>query len=290
MAELPDRDDDIIQIRCSALTSYGDCPRRAIISIIRKLIIEAGYDLRQSVQAIAAGVGTSVHEGAAHMLIYKLHSGLVGDRTEAEQCALEELSRIIENGVGWDPTTKNANIAEQQVVRMTRQYHREIAPTVEPESVEERLEADAGDGFVLTGQSDLLARDVKRELSDLKTGLANRTHAPQLGGYAMLNASHGRQIERAKTVFLKRVRPDKEQPPPVIKKYELDEIVPVARHRIDRIKREVTEFKRRLNEGGCDPRWAFDTNCMSMLCTDKYCPAWGSNFCDEWKLKERIEE
>lgn len=289
MGELPDRE-GVKLIRCSTLTSYGDCPRRAAVSVVKTMILDAGYDLRRSMHSIGAGVGTSVHEGAAYILTAKLNTGKSGDRTEAEQFALQILSQIVEDGVGWDTTTKNANVAEKQVVRMTRQYHTKIAPDVVPESVEERLEADAGDGFILTGQSDLLARDVNRSLNDLKTGAVSRTHAPQLGGYTMLNASHGRQIDSAKTVFLKRVKPDREQPPPEIKHYELDEIVPVARHRIDRIKREVMEFERRLNDGHADPRWAFDVNPMSMMCTEKYCPAWGTKWCDEWKHKEKKED
>lgn len=275
-------------IRPSSLTSWGDCPRRAAASLFKRYIMDAGYDLRSSLATIASGVGTSVHAAGAHLLEAKMETGSLGARDEAEQCGVDTLKQIIEDGIGFDDTSPNRNVAERQVVRMTRVFHKEIAPKVDPIAVEVRLEADTGDNFILSGQSDLIAREPDF-VRDLKTGVVSRTHAPQLGAYAILEASHGRELSGAAVDFIRRVRIDAEQPPVESTYYPLEEIVPFALHRINRVKRELTDFLERLESGSKAPEWAFDVNPMSMLCSEKFCAAYGTDFCNEWKYKEKSQ-
>lgn len=275
-------------IRPSSLTSWGDCPRRAAASLFKREIRDAGFDLNDSLNSIAAGVGTATHAGAAVILMEKMGDASLpsGALTAGVDAAIDSLVAQVRDGVVWDDTTPTKTIAERQIKRMTRAYFQYLAPIIEPIAVEERLEADAGDGFVVSGQSDAIAREPDA-VRDLKTGVASRTHAPQLGAYAMLQASHGRIVKSGKTDFIKRVHPDKDQPPPVTTEYPLDDIVQVARHRIERIKRELTEFRRRLDDGDAAPEWSFDVNPMSMMCTAKFCSAYGTSFCNEWRYKEK---
>lgn len=277
-------------IRPSSLTSWADCARRAAAGLFRREIEDAGFELRRPQHNVAASIGTATHAGGALILEEKMAGRLgAGTIQAAEQSALASFEEQLRDGLVFDATSPNRNTAERQIVRMTQCFNRHLAPVIEPVAVEERLEVDAGDGFVLSGQSDNVTMEPGR-VRDLKTGVVSRTHAAQLGAYTIIQHSHGRQVGGAMVDFIKRVALSKDQPPPVTTDYALADIVPVALNRIERIKREVTEFRARLDEGGQPPEWAFDTNPSSMLCSDKFCPAWGTKWCNEWRWKEKPNE
>lgn len=273
------------ELRPSSLTSWPDCERRGAAWMLRREVEAAGFKLNESRQSIAASVGTGTHAGAATILKEKIKTGEPGNLTEAEQAALESLYQTIREGVIFDDTTTNPNTAERQVLRMVKTFHVNLAPIIQPIAVEERLKAAIEPGFILSGQKDVSTIE-PGAVRDLKTGVINRTHAAQLGAYALLELTHGTAIVEGRIDFIKRVRVNKEQPPPVSVKYPLKEIQFVAMHRIKRIISEVKEFRRRLESGTAPPEWAFDVNPNSMLCRKKNCPAWGSSFCNEWQFKE----
>lgn len=278
-------------IRPSSLTSWADCPRRAAAVMLRREIeADLGIVLCKASSGVAAMIGTALHAGAAAMLQDKLTGRWgAGSRTAGEQAALATFADQTLSGVVWDATSPNRNVGERQLVRMAAVYARDLAPRIEPEAVEERREVDAGDGFVVSGQSDVVgyvARE-RRKVRDLKSGVVSRTHAAQIGAYAIIEHSHGQPVVGAVVDFIPRVRITAEQPPAATSEYPLEDIVQVALHRIDRIKREVSEYRRRVEAGDEAPEWAFDSNPMSMLCTERFCPAWGTTWCNEWKWKDR---
>jgi hypothetical protein len=170
---------------------------------------------------------------------------------------------------------------------MTQTYHRLVAPTVEPIRVEKRLEAEISPGFVLSGQSDMVCRE-PQSIRDLKTGTRSPTSvAAQLGGYSLLNRSHHMSIETASIDWLKRVRETKPQPEPVSQKVKLEHAETAATMVIAHIIKGIETFRRgdperRILPG--DP-WAFLANPSSILCSPKYCPAHGTEFCHEWSEK-----
>lgn len=272
-------------IRASSLPSYTDCPRRWAARTLVNEVVSAGYDIAQAQPpSIGASVGTATHSGAAHIMGHKLATGQLGNQTEAEQLALEGFGEAARTGVLWDEATPNMNDAHKQVVRMVRVFRHTIAERAEPVAVERRLEANVGDGFLLSGQSDLQTIEPGR-IRDLKTGRFPRSHYAQLGAYSLLaRTAHPEQVTKEVCVdFIQRVPVAKPQPDTVTEFYDQVVAEQAATATIARIKSDVDEFRHRLEEGGSPPEHAFLANPASMLCSRKWCPAFGSSFCREHK-------
>lgn len=272
----------VITIRCSALTQYPDCPRRGASRLFWRPITAAGFQLRSPPRSIAAAIGRAVHKAAEIILKEKAVSGRLPPSTVAADCAAETVLAQIKEGVDFDPTTRNQTEGEVQSVMMARAYHRVIAPEVEPILVEERLEAAVGPGLILSGQPDLVCREPNK-VRDVKTVRPRGTHAPQIGGYALLARSNGFEIEEAAVNSLQRVPIGKPQPDPLSKPVRVAQAETAASNIIRTIERDLATFRdgdheRRIMPG--DP-WAFLANPQSILCSPKYCPAFGTEFCHE---------
>ena len=279
-------------IRCSALTGYPDCERRGAARLFRAEIEAAGFKLRETPRGIGAAVGTSVHKGVAVELDEKATAGKLPPVSVPTDAAVDELCEQLAQGeVAYDGpkgVTKTRGEAIHSAAKMVRAYHESVAPDVEPISVETRLEAEIMPGFILSGQSDLVARE-PRSVRDLKTGTRSPTSVTaQLGGYSLLNRSHRMAIDSASIDWIQRVRESKEQPDPVSTKVKLDRAETAATMILSHIIKGIETFRhgdpeRRILPG--DP-WAFLANPSSVLCSDKWCPAFGTEFCHEWKEKE----
>lgn len=272
-------------IRASSLPGYTDCPRRWAARTLFKEVVKAGYDIvRDLPPSVGASVGTATHSGAAFIMTEKMKSGGLGNQTEAEQHALENFDEAAKTGVLWDEATPNMNDAQKQVVRMVKVFRGALAPHIEPIAVERRLEARVGDDFLLSGQSDMQTIEPGR-IRDLKTGRFPRTHYAQLGAYSLLaRTAHPEQVTKEVCVdFIQRVPLAKPQPEPVIDNYNQVVAEQAAMSTIARIKADVNEFRRRITDGKAPPEHAFLANPASMLCSPKWCPAFGSSFCREHK-------
>jgi hypothetical protein len=278
-------------IRVSSLAAYPDCPRRGAARIFWAQITEAGFRLRYIPRGIGALVGTAVHRGVSVVLGTKARTGTLPLRTVAIEHSREALAEGAESvEVQYDPPhgpTHNMRDAIDQTVRMTGVYHDHVAPTIDPIIVEERLEAEVEQGLVLSGQADLVARE-PASIRDLKTGARMPTSfAPQLGGYSLLARSHGYRIERASIDYVKRVNPAKPQPLPVTNEAVIAHAETAASAIMRQIALDIDTFRngddrRRIRPG--DP-WAFAANPASMLCSPKWCSAFGTDFCHEGKSK-----
>jgi hypothetical protein len=156
------------------------------------------------------------------------------------------------------------------VVRQVALYRRQVAPRIVPVTVEERLEAEVTPGVVLSGQVDTT---VEGGVRDLKTGVRRRANGFQYGAYALLQRSHGRRVETIIEDFLPRVRIGAEQPPAQEHAYDVAE----AERATTAIIRRMADDHARFVETG-DP-YAFLPNPNSVLCSDRWCPAWGTGFC-----------
>lgn len=272
-------------IRASSLPGYSDCARMWAARTIGNEVRNAGYNVVKTMRnSVGASVGTATHGGAAFIMQEKMDSGAIGNQTEAEQRALEDFDTASKEGVLWDDETPNHNDAQKQVIRMVKVFRATLAVELNPIAVERRLEANVGDGFVLSGQSDmqLVAPD---GIDDLKTGRLPRMHYPQLGAYSLLSrTAHPEiQVKSLRSQFIQRVKLKNEQPLPVTDIYDQAVAEQAAMSAINRIKADVTEFRRRVAEGDKPPEHAFLANPSSMLCSPKYCPAFGSDFCREHK-------
>jgi PD-(D/E)XK nuclease superfamily len=275
-------------LRCSALPTAADCMRRfAAITWRRPIEDQLGIKLRRRPRTIGAIAGTSVHTGAEIPLTEKMKTGVLPPESVALDAAVWTLGKQLREAeeISYDGNgpTNNATQAEVQVIEMTRAYYRVIAPTVHPIQVEERLEAEIAPGLILSGKPDILAREPHR-VRDLKTGIRDRgTHAPQVGGYSLLARSNGLDIQGASIDFVQRVRISKPQPDPVTKQLVVGQAETAASNIIKHIVRDLDTFQhgdpeRRIAPG--DP-WSFVANPNSILCSPKYCPAFGTEFCRE---------
>jgi PD-(D/E)XK nuclease superfamily len=274
-------------IRCSALTAYPGCNRRGAARLFPREITAAGFRLRKTPRAVGAAVGSAVHRAAAVSLDEKARSGSLPPASVATDAALDALGDALAAGeIAYDGprgATHNRNDAVRQAIGMTRAYHRLVAPSVDPIIVEERLEAEVAPGLILSGQPDVVARE-PHKVRDLKTGIRpGGTHAPQIGGYSLLARTHGLDIAEASVDFVQRVAPEKPQPDPVSKPVAVALAETAASNIIRHIAADLETFRngdpaRRILPG--DP-WSFQANPNSILCSPKYCPAFGTEFCRE---------
>ena len=278
------RIDETVFVRCSALTGYPDCPRRGAARLFRKLIELFGYSLRQISSSIGAPVGTGVHAGAGHTMQHKLDHGDNGPEQDAIESAIWALREAAAPGVRWDNETPEMNTAEKQVIRMTRVYREHVAPDVHPILVEDQFEAEVKPGLVLTGRADLVAREPEL-VDDLKTGKMLGSHRPQIGGYSLLARSRFEPIDikKARIDFIQRVALHKPQPPVRVEHIPVQPAETAALNIVMTIDADLRAFRdgdpeRRLVPG--DP-WAFLANPNSKLCSDRWCEAWGTDFCRE---------
>lgn len=266
-----------VYIRASSLPSYMDCPRRGAAKLFRKEIEGQGYDLSEARQSIGAATGQGCHSSVGYMLEQKIETGDLGNKSEADDRAIGSLRQECENGVVFDQITPNMNTAEKQVLRQTAVYRLDLAPKVEPVSVEEYFEGNitfrAPDGreveVTLTGHVD--AREVSR-IRDLKTG-RHRQNIAQYGGYSLLARSRGHDITELVEDFVPRTSIKRPQGAPEPHVYDVGKGEQTAYQLLKRMALDLDQFRQ-----DADP-WAFMPNPMSMMCSDKYCPAWGTEFC-----------
>lgn len=258
---------------------WPDCPRRNAAKAYRDLIQNhTGILLRETVPHIGAIVGTAVHKAAEYTMATKLESGELGKDDEATERAIDSLKKGASYGAIWDNTTPRPNDAEKQTIRMARAFRQTVAPKITPIAVETRLEADVGDGFFISGQSDVVTI-TPEGIRDTKTGAVQRVNMAQLGGYGITTALHHPLHGGASLTedYIERATLRRQQPPPVEINYDpiLAGLVTWAHIRM--IKNQITEFMR------TGEPLSFPSNPNSMLCSEKFCPAWGTEFCREHK-------
>jgi PD-(D/E)XK nuclease superfamily len=272
-------------IRCSALSGYPDCNRRGAARLFWREIVAAGFRLRSTPRGIGAAVGSAVHKAAEFTLNEKAHTGELPPASAATDAARDTLTEELGHGeIAFDATTASRAEALRQVIAMTKAYHRVVAPKVIPIIVEERLEAEITPGLILSGQPDVVARE-PHKVRDLKTGARpGASHAPQIGGYALLARTHGFDIAEAAIDFVQRVGAfAKPQPDPTSQEVAIKRAETAAANIIRHIEGDLRTFRegdpeRHILPG--DP-WAFQANPSSILCSPKYCPAFGTEFCHE---------
>lgn len=266
-----------MNIRASMLPSYPDCPRRAVAKQYRRKFEQAGYKFRDLPPSVGAAAGTAVHTGA-EQLLRALHAGKTITIEQALEPAIAGFQEETGKGAIWDDTTPNANVAIEQIRRMVAAYSHcmEMPATVgDGPAVELSLEADCGNGWKLTGHIDLVT--ASGWVRDTKTGALMRPYHAQLGAYSLLVRSNKiiHAVNGAAIDFIKRVGKTKPQPPLVVQEYSVAPCERNAMGIIQRLKADMTLF----DKTG-DLERSFPANQMSMMCSDKYCPAWGTDFCE----------
>jgi hypothetical protein len=275
-------------VRASTLSEWPDCSRRVAAKVFANDIAAAGYTLRETISGVAAAIGTAVHRGAAVILGEKVALGRMPPAGLGLDAARDQLRELANEGIIYDTMSQRLPDAEKATLRMVVTYRDDLAPWIDPIAVEQRLEAEAETDLILSGQSDVIAREPKA-IRDLKTGKAMvpGNHRPQIGSYSLLARAHGIDIERARIDYIRRVSATMDQPPPHTEVYDIDEIETAATHVLLSMARDIKSFRegdanRHIQPG--DP-WAFLANPNSRLCSPDYCRAFGTAFCREHREK-----
>jgi|SRR6185312_2690933 len=265
--------------RCSGLSGFPDCGRRWAANTLWREIATAGYVLRESSRGIGAAVGTSVHKSAQADLEAKAKTGALPPLDLVTDCAVEQLREEVRLGIDYDQrVTPTRNDAEQQVLRMAKSYHHEVAPGLNPVLVERRLDALipwSTQNIVLSGQPDIVAREPDA-LDDLKTGTRRGYFMPQMGAYSLIVRSHGlAEVTQSRLTWVPRTAMKKPQPPPFHEPIDIVRAESTAISIIKAIDTAVRTWRegdpeRDIKPG--DPA-AFIANPSSMLCSPKYCRA-----------------
>lgn len=270
----------VLVIRPSSTNTWFDCEARTAARSYPHLMIAKGYELRSLPKHVGAVVGTGTHAGAEFMQRKRLAEADLGKTSEAVEYAIQRMQEEIADGeVWWDDATPRFNDAQQQVQRMVHVYRRDVAEQIRVVAIEERLEGKVTETLMISGKADVITI-LPGKLRDTKTGKRRSYCLPQVGSYMSLTRAHGHQIEAGAVDYVPRVGLKKEQPP-----VETLDNIPralaesVALRTIKRMDTAVREFQ----QSG-DLR-VFARNPNSSLCSDRFCPWWGTKACPEGRFK-----
>lgn len=269
-------------IRVSSLPAYPDCPRRDAARSRLAEITAAGYDLRETGKSIGAAIGSGTHAALETAFRAKLAGETFSD-SEFTDRAGAEIDKAVAEGIIWDDTSRNVADAKRQTVKQARVIWDHFGDRIEPIAIEERVSADLGDGFILRGHIDVRGRITGyaaltgEGIGDFKTGTIQRANAMQYGGYSLTARANGLTVNWAAEIYAKRVGVTKPQPDPVLVPYAVAEAERGAYEVAQKMKSDLQDFRRSASS------WAFLPNPNSMNCSDKYCPAWGTEFCKAHK-------
>jgi hypothetical protein len=209
-------------------------------------------------------------------MAYALKAKMAGDPDmslkDMISAGVESFRTATDDGVDYDATTDTPNTADKQIEAMIKVYYHYILPKIEPVEVEVRMEAKIDETMKLSGQPDVLESDAVR---DLKTGKSGETYHAQLGGYILLAKANKKPVEIHTAVidWLPRARLSKPQPEPVELEYSADLCVAEAKAVIKDVQRQLAGYNENENPA------AFPNNTSSILCSQKFCPAYGTDWC-----------
>ena len=146
-------------IRASMLSSYNDCPRRAVARQYKKEIEKHGYALNNYIASIGAAVGTATHKYVENYYIARLQEMEFKNPIDEVMVSLEN---EINTGVLWDDTTTNKDVAKMQIERMSTAHIEAIGKHINPIATEIALTSDFDKNWRITGHIDLLCKDETR--------------------------------------------------------------------------------------------------------------------------------
>lgn len=259
-------------IRCSSLSHYTDCPRRAAAKMFfDEISKEYGFDLTPVNTSAGAAVGTAMHKALEAALVLRAKGESYAE--EMKRIADASMLETSREGIVWDDTTFDKSIGAMQAVRQAHSIL-DVFPDLDEIAIEGEFTADLGDDFILSGHIDIRGREGKvHTIQDFKSGTVKRVNIPQYGGYSLLVRTSGQKVDLLREIYAKRVGKTKPQPAPVIQEYEPAMTENFAYAIIRRIKADLMEFRR------TGKPWVWLPNPNSMMCSQHYCPAYGTKFC-----------
>jgi hypothetical protein len=263
----------MLNIRSSMLTSYCDCPRRAAAKQWRKMLEDMGYTIKRLPFSIGAAIGTSVHVSSKLILDNKKNTGVINNVSESIDLGISELDNQISEGIQYDSTTQTKNEAQQQIQTIIWTFGDHVAPTINPRETEIYRKAQIEPEITFDGSCDIETSE--DAIIDTKSGARLRPCQAQLGGYSILKKStSGTSASAVSQNYIPRTAVKKTFPGPINQIYDVGLCERAAFAMIHCIARDVKTFIKTQNP------WSFPANPTSMLCSEKWCPAYKTNFCD----------
>jgi hypothetical protein len=262
-----------IYIRSSMLPRAMDCMRAAAAVQFKAEILAAGYTLKEREPSVGSIIGSAAHVGSELAIGEYLNTGNYGKATDCIDKSISYLQSKIYNGVIWDSATGSKNEAEQQTKQMVNAYCIQIAPQIIPLTMpEKQMSAKIGDDIIFTGKNDI--ETIESYLRDTKTGSKIKSYHAQLGGYSLLRKALVKN-ETAKLFvdYMPRVSIKKPYPGTSIIEYDVTICERMAYDTILKIADSVRQFRDTSDYN------AFPCNPASILCSAKYCTAYGTDFC-----------
>jgi PD-(D/E)XK nuclease superfamily len=262
--------------RASRLPAYADCARRW--AALR--FWPEGYGLHQTPSSIALVGGKATHAGQETMMLdYQSAGAPPATPRRGIEAALESyLDSVGIERPEYDDVTPESD-AEHAIRRMVETVHRAIEPGAEPELIERGMAARINDSEI-SCTVDLFV--VGGKLKDLKTSTRKpRRPDIQMGAQSLVTrANLGERVKGLVMTHVKRVPVAKEQPPA--------EDIAIQQGAAERLVIETVKHMERSvqhwQQTG-DPA-AFSANPGSFMCNPKYCAAYGSKWCDAWRVHE----
>jgi hypothetical protein len=268
----------MIKIRSSILPEYHDCARRSAAVILRTELHGMGYELRQRSRVISGCVGHALHAIQKTALISKAN-GIDPEKKTCFNYGVSEFGIEIADGVDWDDVTQNTNAALKQLQRMSAAFFEDVLPSLDPAVdavgpiIERYRSATLSDTFETGGSMDYEL--INDDIGDTKTGKSGDGYEAQLGCYSLLkkaNTGTGARklfIEHVPRVPISKPYPGAER---IVYNTELCETV--AYMTLKAIMRDIRNFQETQSP------WCFPCNRSSMLCSQKFCTAHGTSFCE----------
>jgi hypothetical protein len=237
--------------------------------MFKEEIESAGFSLRTTKRTIGAVIGTQFHSRAAAVL-----------KARMEGCTdFEQLAKLAdgiscdynEEPTEWDATTGDAAAADLALTKIVRAW----LPTglaIEPRLVEQKMEKDLGNGFVLSGHIDVATKE--NVIRDHKTGAQKPEPQAQLGGYGILfEHKYNESVSGLVADWVKRVGKTKPQEAPKVLVFDVGECKSAANRVLDQAMDDLEAFRKSGNP------WEFMANPQTMMCGEKYCTAFNTPFC-----------
>jgi|GEM_PF-5878378 len=267
-------------IRISMLPNVQDCCRRACVNQFHNIIIDAGYSLNDRRVGIYTAVGNGTHAAIRNLLSYKIVTGQTNKEKDNVDAGIAEYDKSVKEAdepLIYDKITPTHDAAYKQIVRFVKIFRRDVEPHLKfPETAtdDKCIERDVErkvKGYTVRGHIDITTF---KTIFDTKTGARIRPYHTQLGGYGNLAISDGDpKPEHLAIIHIPRVSLDKSYPGTKFIKYDVDFCLKESWYVINQLIRDVEDFKIK-GDPAC-----FKANPQSTLCSDKYCRAYGTDFC-----------
>jgi hypothetical protein len=219
---------------------------------------------RPYIQSIAAKMGTASHKGCEVSLL-SIAGGSKYKLDDSLQASIENL-REKKGEIEFDNYTSNLLKAERKVIENLKIFHGEKIETIDPMKVEKRYSKEIGEGFVLSAQLDVI--EYNGNIVDHKFGkLSAAGYMSQLGvGFMVSPDAVG---DSARIIQIKNQNKI-ESVDCLINRKNATALA------FQQLKKIIKQTKDYLKTGNPD---SFEFNPGCMLCSEKYCSAFGTNFC-----------